>query len=153
MNVTRGTVLAGRYRLEERVHINPDGAVWRAVDEDAIVVCAAGGLPASGAVAFAAVSAVIHVAYTAALLQSYRLGEFGRTYPLARGTAPLLVGAGAWVIVGEHLTALQIVGTCTIAGALTGIAVTLPKPMCKGEGVFHNAAKRPVPGSRPRAGR
>ena len=52
------------------------------------------------------------------LLQSYRLGEFGRTYPLARGTAPLLVGAGAWVIVGEHLTALQIVGTCTIAGAL-----------------------------------
>ena len=87
----------------------------------AIVALPIVGLPASGAVAFAAVSAVIHVAYTAALLQSYRLGEFGRTYPLARGTAPLLVGAGAWVIVGEHLTALQIVGTCTIAGALTGI--------------------------------
>jgi hypothetical protein len=28
----RGTVLAGRYRLEERVHSNPDGATWRALD-------------------------------------------------------------------------------------------------------------------------
>jgi hypothetical protein len=28
----RGTVLAGRYRLEERIHTNPDGALWRAVD-------------------------------------------------------------------------------------------------------------------------
>jgi hypothetical protein len=31
-NVTRGTVLAGRYRLEERLQTNPDGSVWRAVD-------------------------------------------------------------------------------------------------------------------------
>jgi drug/metabolite transporter (DMT)-like permease len=87
----------------------------------AVVVLPVVGLPRSGAVAFAAASAVIHVAYTAALLQSYRLGEFGRTYPLARGTAPLLVGAGAWVIAGEHLTPLQIFGTCTIAAALTAI--------------------------------
>jgi drug/metabolite transporter (DMT)-like permease len=79
------------------------------------------GLPDSGAVAFAAASAVIHIAYTGALLQSYRLGDFGRAYPLARGTAPLLVGLGAWFIAGEHLSALQIAGTCTIAAALTGI--------------------------------
>jgi drug/metabolite transporter (DMT)-like permease len=79
------------------------------------------GLPRPGAMAFAAGSAVIHIAYTAALLQSYRLGEFGRAYPLARGTAPVLVGLGAWFIAGEHLTALQIAGTCTIAAALTAI--------------------------------
>lgn len=29
---TRGTVLAGRYRLEERLQSNADGALWRAVD-------------------------------------------------------------------------------------------------------------------------
>ncbi len=79
------------------------------------------GLPRSSAVAFAAGSAVIHIVYTAALLQSYRLGDFGRAYPLARGTAPVLVGLSAWFIVGEHLTALQIAGTCTIAVALTGV--------------------------------
>jgi drug/metabolite transporter (DMT)-like permease len=79
------------------------------------------GPPRSGAIAFAAVSAVIHILYTAVLLQSYRLGAFGRTYPLARGTAPVLVGLGAWFIAGEHLTAVQIAGTCTIAAALTAI--------------------------------
>ena len=79
------------------------------------------GLPRGGAVAFAAGSAIVHIAYTAALLQSYRLGDFGRVYPLARGTAPLLVGVGAWFIAGEHLTALQIAGTCTIAVALCAI--------------------------------
>jgi drug/metabolite transporter (DMT)-like permease len=94
------------------------GAAQAAV---AVIVLPIVGLPGSGAVAFAAGSAVVHIAYTAALLQSYRLGDFGRAYPLARGTAPLLVGLGAWFIAGEHLTALQITGTCTIAAALTGI--------------------------------
>lgn len=87
----------------------------------AVVVLPMVGFPRSAAVAFAAGSAVIHVVYTAALLQSYRLGEFGRTYPLARGTAPVLVGLGAWAIAGEHLTAVQIAGTCTIAAALTAV--------------------------------
>lgn len=87
----------------------------------AIIVMPIVGLPRSSAVAFAAGSAVIHIVYTAALLQSYRLGDFGRAYPLARGTAPVLVGLGAWFIAGEHLTALQIAGTCTIAAALTGV--------------------------------
>ena len=87
----------------------------------AVVVLPIAGLPRDGALAFAAASALIHVAYTGALLLSYRLGDFGRAYPLARGTAPLLVGAGAWFIADEHLSSLQIAGTCTIAAALTAI--------------------------------
>lgn len=87
----------------------------------AVIVLPIVGLPRSGAMVFAAGSAVIHVAYTAALLESYRLADFGRVYPLARGTAPLLVGLGAWFIAGEHLTTLQIAGTCTITTALTAI--------------------------------
>lgn len=86
-----------------------------------VIVLPIVGLPRAAAIPFAAASALIHVVYTAALLQSYRLGGYGRTYPLARGTAPLLVGAGAWVIAGEHLSALQVAGTCTIAAALTAI--------------------------------
>src|SRR3954447_5825365 len=31
--VGHGSVLAGRYRLEERVRTRPDGSLWRAVDE------------------------------------------------------------------------------------------------------------------------
>jgi drug/metabolite transporter (DMT)-like permease len=87
----------------------------------AVAVLPIVGLPRTGAVAFAAASALIHVGYTGALLHSYQLGDYGRAYPLARGTAPLLVGLGAWFIADEHLGAIQIAGTCTIAAALTGI--------------------------------
>src|ERR1700691_4433416 len=61
----------------------------------ATVVGAAGlivpGLPAGDAIVFAVVSAVLHALYNAALMQSYRLGAFNQTYPIARGTSPLVV--------------------------------------------------------------
>ena len=79
------------------------------------------GMPRSTAIVFALVSAVLHLAYNCGLMQSYRLGDFGHTYPLARGTAPLLVAAGAWVFADEHLDAVQLLGIATVAGGLTAI--------------------------------
>jgi drug/metabolite transporter (DMT)-like permease len=79
------------------------------------------GMPRSSALAYVAASALIHVAYIYALLHSYRLGDFGRAYPLARGTSPLLVTAGAWFLADEHLEAIQIAGISLIAGALMAI--------------------------------
>jgi len=92
------------------------------------VVLAVVGMPASSALAFAAGSAVVHVAYTYALLNSYRLGGFGRAYPLARGTAPLLVALGAWFLADEHLDALQLAGVCTIAAALLSLVFAGGRP-------------------------
>jgi drug/metabolite transporter (DMT)-like permease len=79
------------------------------------------GMPRSSALAFVCASALIHVAYTYALLHSYRLGDFGRAYPLARGTSPLLVAVGAWFLADEHLAAVQIAGISLVAGALIAI--------------------------------
>ena len=79
------------------------------------------GMPRSSALAYVGASALIHVAYIYALLHSYRLGDFGRAYPLARGTSPLLVTAGAWFLADEHLAAIQIAGISLIAGALIAI--------------------------------
>ena len=45
------------------------------------------GMPYRAAIGFAIASAVIHVAYDLALMNSYRLGAFNQTYPIARGTA------------------------------------------------------------------
>lgn len=94
----------------------------------AVIALPLAGMPCSAAIPFAAGSAAIHVAYTSALLHSYRLGGFGRTYPLARGIAPVLVGIGGWFIVGEHLSALEILGTGTIATALTAIVFAGGRP-------------------------
>jgi drug/metabolite transporter (DMT)-like permease len=79
------------------------------------------GMPRSSALAFVGGSALIHVAYTYGLLHSYRLGEFGRAYPLARGTSPLLVALGAWFLADEHLAAVQIAGILIVATSLMAI--------------------------------
>jgi drug/metabolite transporter (DMT)-like permease len=86
------------------------------------------GFPRSAALPFAAGSATVHIAYTYALVYSYRLGGFGRSYPLARGTAPLLVAVGGWFLAGEHLDALQLAGTCTIAASLLAIVFVGGRP-------------------------
>jgi drug/metabolite transporter (DMT)-like permease len=79
------------------------------------------GLPRTSALAFVGASAAVHVGYTYALLHSYRLGEFGRAYPLARGTSPLLVAIGAWFLADEHLAAIQLAGIAVVAGGLIAV--------------------------------
>jgi drug/metabolite transporter (DMT)-like permease len=81
------------------------------------------GLPRSAAIPYALGSAVLHVGYELALMRSYRLGNFGHTYPVARGTAPLLVAGGAWVFAGEHLSGLQLAGVATLAGGLVAVVL------------------------------
>ncbi len=79
------------------------------------------GMPRSAAIAFALGSALLHLGYNFGLMRAYRLGDFGHTYPLARGSAPLLVAAGAWILANEHLNAVQLAGVVTVASGLTAI--------------------------------
>ncbi|WP_287497771.1 EamA family transporter [Pandoraea sp. CB10b_02] len=65
-------------------------------------------------------SACAQVAYTAALIRAYRVGEFGQIYPIARGISPLLISGAALLLAGEWPTGtatIGIVGIC--AGILT----------------------------------
>jgi drug/metabolite transporter (DMT)-like permease len=82
------------------------------------------GMPYRAAIAFAIASAVIHVGYDLALMNSYRLGAFNQTYPIARGTSPLLVAVGAYFLAGEHLGAVAVIGIATLAGGLTSLALS-----------------------------
>jgi drug/metabolite transporter (DMT)-like permease len=79
------------------------------------------GAPGGDAIWYASGSAVVHVAYNIGLTHSYRLGAFSHTYPLARGTSPLLVAAGAWLLAGERLDGLQIAGVATVAVGLMAL--------------------------------
>jgi len=82
------------------------------------------GLPYRAAIAFAIASAVIHVGYDLALMNSYQLGAFNQTYPIARGTSPLLVAVGAYFLAGEHLGAVAVIGIATLAGGLMSLALS-----------------------------
>ena len=63
------------------------------------------GLPAAAAWPWLVASVVIHLFYFAALIESYRTGDLGQVYPIARGSAPLMTAAAATVFVGEPLSA------------------------------------------------
>jgi drug/metabolite transporter (DMT)-like permease len=87
-----------------------------------VAVLLATGFPAPAALWYVAVSAVIHVGYEVGLMNSYRLGAFNQTYPIARGTSPLVVSVGAWWLAGEHLSLPAWLGIVTLAVGLISLA-------------------------------
>jgi drug/metabolite transporter (DMT)-like permease len=80
------------------------------------------GLPYRAAIAFAIASAIIHVGYDLGLMASYRLGAFNQTYPIARGTSPLIVAVGAYFLAHDHLSAPALLGVVTLAVGLMSLA-------------------------------
>ena len=67
-------------------------------------------LPAPEAWPYLIASAVFHTAYYAFLLKAYRHGDLSQVYPLARGTAPLLITVGGFLFAGEGLSLLMLAG-------------------------------------------
>src|SRR5207244_844822 len=61
------------------------------------------GLPARDAWPWCGASVLIHLVYFAALIESYRAGDMGQVYPIARGSAPLMTGVATTALVGEPL--------------------------------------------------
>jgi len=62
------------------------------------------GLPSAAAWPYIAASTAIHVGYYTALAGAYRHGDLGLTYPVMRGSAPLLVALGSSALLGEPLS-------------------------------------------------
>jgi drug/metabolite transporter (DMT)-like permease len=63
-------------------------------------------------------SVFIHVFYNLLLMRSYRYGEFGQVYPLARGTSPLVVTVLAAVFAAETPSVPQVLGVLVISSGL-----------------------------------
>ncbi|MEU3074228.1 DMT family transporter [Streptomyces laurentii] len=79
--------------------------------------------PAAGAWPYLLVSAVLHLGYYALLMRCFTLGDFGQVYPVARGTAPLVVTLLAALFVGEVPDAGQLAGVAVACAGLTGLAL------------------------------
>jgi phosphonate utilization associated putative membrane protein len=76
------------------------------------------GLPPPAAWPYIAASLVIHIGYYIALTGAYKHGELGLTYPLMRGTGPLLVALGSASLLGEALSPAAWVGVVAICGGV-----------------------------------
>jgi drug/metabolite transporter (DMT)-like permease len=60
------------------------------------------GLPNAATWPFLAASVLIHLCYFAALIESYRAGDLGHVYPIARGSAPLMTAIATTLVIGER---------------------------------------------------
>ena len=60
-------------------------------------------------------SVIFHMGYKLALIRAYEAGDMAQTYPLARGTAPLLTTLGAMVLVAEFPTPLSVGGIALLS--------------------------------------
>ncbi|MFO1217285.1 MAG: EamA family transporter [Burkholderiaceae bacterium] len=93
------------------------------------------GLPPRETWPFIAGSLTVHVAYYITLAGAYKHGELGMTYPIMRGSAPLLVALASSAVIGESPSALAWLG---VLGVTLGVAlVGLAHP---GEALHHRRA-------------
>jgi drug/metabolite transporter (DMT)-like permease len=77
------------------------------------------GVPAWAAWPWLIASVVVHLCYFASLIESYRTGDLGQVYPIARGSAPLMTAAATTVFIGEKLSLTGWTGIFSlVAGVL-----------------------------------
>ncbi|HEY0697833.1 MAG TPA: hypothetical protein VGD43_08485, partial [Micromonospora sp.] len=88
-----------------------------------VALVVAVGTPGGGAWPYLVASAAVHVVYQIMLMRSFTLGDFGQTYPIARGTAPIVVTVLAAVLVDEELTGLAAAGLAVATAGLLGLAL------------------------------
>ena len=67
---------------------------------------------------YIAASAAFESAYFALLVAAYRRRELSVVYPVARGSAPLLVLLGTAVVLGRHVSVPAAAGVCLVAAGV-----------------------------------
>jgi drug/metabolite transporter (DMT)-like permease len=80
-------------------------------------------LPAASSVPWLIASVVIHQLYYVLVASAYRAGEMGHTYPLMRGTSPLIVALASAPLLGETLTTSAWLGVALICGGILLLAL------------------------------
>ncbi len=69
-----------------------------------------------------AASALLQVGYSVFLVQAYRFGDLAQVYPIARGSAPLLVTLAAAAVAREHPSGAGLAGIALISTGIIGLA-------------------------------
>lgn len=96
-------------------------------------------LPPGRAWPYLVASALLQTGYLLLLTAAYRHGEFGRVYPLARGTSPLLVTLVTVFVLGQRLRIGELAGIGLVCGALGALVLSGGRPR-RGDGLGLAAA-------------
>ena len=85
-------------------------------------------------------SVIIHVFYNLLLMRSYRYGQFGQVYPLARGTSPLVVTVLAALFAAEQPSVPQVCGVLVVSCGLAVLVLAGRRAGPAGAGAGAGAA-------------
>ena len=80
-------------------------------------------MPAAPAFPYIIASGLVHIVYSVSLVYAYRSGDLGETYPIARGSSPLLVAVGAALFAREHLGWLPLAGILLVSAGIISLAL------------------------------
>ncbi|KTB58658.1 DMT family transporter [Pseudomonas allii] len=78
--------------------------------------------PAPASWPYAVLSGVLHVGYNLFLVRSYKVGDLGQTYPIARGSSPILITLCALVFAGETVSTNALIGIVLVSGGIISLA-------------------------------
>src|ERR1700722_8093772 len=73
---------------------------------------------------YIALSTALEVLYSFGLVIAYKLGEFGRMYPIARGTSPVVVALVATFVIGQPMSDLEALGVAVVCAGLLALALS-----------------------------
>lgn len=94
----------------------------------ALPLLAAVGPPPREAWPVLAASLVTHLLYLGLLMLSYRTGEFGQVYPVARGTAPWAVALIGAAFLGESMPSSDLAGVLIVSAGLMTLVFAGGRP-------------------------
>lgn len=79
--------------------------------------------PAFESMPYLAAGILLHFGYQLFLLKSYETGDLTQVYPIARGSAPLIVALFSVTILGVQLDAIQVLAILIIGGGIISLAL------------------------------
>ena len=80
-------------------------------------------IPSVESIPFIILSALLHIGYEWYLLSAYRFGDLTKVYPIARGTAPILVTIVSLIFLGVALSNFEILGIIIISLGILSLSL------------------------------
>ena len=80
-------------------------------------------LPAVESLPYLIAGILLHAGYQLFLFQSYQKGDLTQVYPIARGSAPLIVALVSVVFLGVHLSPVELLAITIIGAGILSLAL------------------------------
>jgi drug/metabolite transporter (DMT)-like permease len=89
----------------------------------ALIGVAVAPLPSVASLPYLLVGIGLHFGYQLFLMQSYRIGDLTQVYPIARGSAPLIVALISVLFLGVQLAPMELLGVALIGAGVLSLAL------------------------------